>query len=167
MPGGYEIVIWALLVVASITDLIWGKIYNAVTLPVIAAGLIYRPLVEGSKSGSEAMAAVALAFILFYPLWRIKTFSAGDVKLLMAIGAWSNYVIVLKVGFLAILLGALVGLVVLIRKEGLRGSAKSLFAHLRFSARRMSHRMPFGPAFLCALFVIKIAETKHWSLFWW
>jgi Flp pilus assembly protein protease CpaA len=151
MSGGYEIVLWVLLIVASATDLLWGKIYNHLTLSSIALGIIARLYLGGIPSLTESLIGTTVAFILFFPLYYFKVFAAGDVKLLMAIGTWSNYQLVLRLSLVAILLGALVGIWVLLKKQ--RTEKKQLT------------RMPFGPAFLCSFLFLKIAEFKGWSLF--
>lgn len=151
MSGGYEIVLWGLLIVASVTDLLWGKIYNHFTLTAIAAGVFARLYLGGIPSVTESLIGTAVAFILFFPLYYFKVFAAGDVKLLMAIGTWSNYQLVIRLSLIAIQFGALVGLLVVLKNQ--RTEKKQLT------------RMPFGPAFLCSFLFLKIAEFKGWSLF--
>jgi prepilin peptidase CpaA len=151
MSGGYEVVLWVLLIVASATDLLWGKIYNHLTLSSIAAGMIARFYFGGVSSLTESLIGTAVAFTLFFPLYYLKVFAAGDVKLLMAVGTWSNYQFVLRLSLIAILFGAVIGFLVVLKK--------------RQAEKKQLTRMPFGPAFLCSFLFLKIAELKGWSLF--
>jgi prepilin peptidase CpaA len=164
MSGGSEIALWALLVVASVTDLLWGKIFNAVTFFFLFAGILYRLWRVGLPDGGAATLAVAVAFLLFFPLYRVRVVAAGDVKLLMAAGAWSDSKFVLELAMGAVLMGAVVGAIVLVRKLGILASVRNVRAHARITSTGLeSHRMPFAPAFLCAFFVLKIAEMCRWS----
>jgi len=153
MSGGYEIVLWFILIAASVTDLLWGKIYNPLTLTFIVGGVLVRFFLDGLPSATPAIYSVGTAFLLFFPLYYLKVLAAGDVKLLMAIGAWANSELVIRLGLVAIVLGAVVGAIVLIRKKMLSQKPKTLT------------RMPFVPAFLCSLLFLKIAEFKGWVVF--
>ena len=165
MSGGFEtvleVVVWTLLIAAATTDLLWGKIYNLLTFTFIAAGVILRLIVLGYSSATVSLIAIAAAFALFFPLYIIKAFAAGDVKLLMAIGAWTDIKQVLHIGLLAIIIGALVGIPILIKRRGLKKSVKAVASQLKGEPVKPI-RMPFGPAFLCAFAFLKIAEMKGW-----
>lgn len=166
MAGGLEIAIYILLVIATITDLRWGKIFNVVTFPFLGLGLAARFWVGGIAGLSDACIAVGVAFILFFPLYALKTLAAADVKLLMALGAWTSTRVVIELAVVSILFGALVGLVVLVRQAGVKGGAKSVAEHARSVTQpKRSHRMPFAPAFLCAFVFLKIAESYRWTWF--
>lgn len=162
---GNEIGLWALLIAASITDLIWGKIFNWLNFSFLLAGIAFRVYSHGPGELVSAVSAVAVAFVLFYPLYLMKTLAAGDIKLLMAVGAWSDPRLVIELGIIAILVGALVGGFILLRKTGLKGGFKSVWAHARSAGgAQKSHRMPFAPAFLCGLMVLHIAQRYQWSV---
>ena len=164
MSGGSEYALWALLAVASVTDLVWGNIFNGVTFAFLVVGVVYRFWRAGIPEGVTALIAIAVAFIFFFPLWRLKLFAAGDVKLLMAVGAWSDSRLVIELALGAILVGAVVGSIVLVRKLGLMAGLRSVREHARVMVPKVkSHRMPFAPAFLCAFFIVKIAEMYHWG----
>jgi prepilin peptidase CpaA len=165
MPGGFEITLWALLLIASVTDLLWGKIYNATTFPFLFAGLICRLIWIGAPSFQEGALAIAVAFTLFFPLWILKALAAGDVKLLMAVGAWSDSKTIISVGITSILIGALVGIAVLLKKEGPRAGAQRIKDVFQRQTKK-TFRMPFAPAFLCAYAFLQIAQMKGWQLPW-
>jgi prepilin peptidase CpaA len=159
MFGGNDIALWAILIIASATDLIWGKVYNVVTLPACAIGILVHFILGGPKVGFAATASLAIAFAIFFPLHVLKIMGAADVKLLMAIGAWSNVRNVILISALSVIFGAIAGAVILVRKEGVHNSAahvgKSWMSFGR--SAKGTHRMPFAPAFLCAFMLLKIA----------
>lgn len=148
MAGAFEIGVWALLFLASVTDLIWGKIFNALTFSFLFLGLSLRFFAFGFTDLQSALLAVGTALLLFFPLYYSHVMAAGDVKLLMAAAAWLSPAQTLKLAVLTILVGALAGLVVLVIRRG-----------------RKRTRIPFAPAFLCAFSFLKIAEIRGWSLY--
>jgi prepilin peptidase CpaA len=160
MPEGYDIGLVALLLVATVTDLIWGKIFNAVNFTFLAAGILYH-FINGTNA-IPAEVAVGVAFVLFYPLYLIRAMAAGDVKLLMAAGAWSDPKTVIELGLIAILVGAVVGGILLVRRMGLQGGAKNVWQAAKPNADLALHRMPFAPAFLCAFFCLHVIQRWGW-----
>ncbi len=160
-----EMVLWSLLIIAAITDLLWGKVYNFITLPLIVCGLFYHLIFVGYDAFRDSIIATIVSFLILFPFWKFSVFGGGDVKVLMAVAAWTNVKVVVELGFFAILVGAIVGLFELLKKDGLLNSIKSIFEHLKSFSPKKSHRMPFGPAFLCGFLLIKIAEMKNWSVF--
>jgi prepilin peptidase CpaA len=76
------------MAVASFTDVYRFKVYNALTFPVFFSGLVYH---LASSQGQGALfslggAGVGLAVLLLPYL--MGGLGAGDVKFVMAIGAW-------------------------------------------------------------------------------
>lgn len=164
MSTGFELVLWALLIAATFTDLVWGKVFNFLTLPFLLAGVAVRFFAFGSSAGIESLCAVLVAFVAFFPLYALKTWAAADVKLLMAVAAWTDFKFILQLGFISIFVGAFVGLIILLRKKGLGGSTQSVVEHLNSATPKKSLKIPFAPAFLCAFFLLKIAKMKGWDL---
>jgi prepilin peptidase CpaA len=79
------IVVLAAVLIAAVTDIWKFKVYNALTLPLLAAGLIYHGLryeLAGSLGG------VLFGFAALVPLYVLGGMGGGDVKLMAAIGAW-------------------------------------------------------------------------------
>lgn len=165
MVGGPEIALLSLLLVATATDLLWGKIYNWLTFPFLLTGLVTRFAFQGVDAGLEGLLAVGVALALFFPLYAVQAVAAGDAKLLMAMGAWSNAKTVFEVAVVSILVGAFVGLITLVQKKGIRGSAKSLSENFRAATPTATAvKMAFGPAFFCAYLIVTVAQMRHWEL---
>lgn len=157
MNGVPEIALWGLLIVATATDLRWGKIPNWLTFPFIVTGPFF--------TGTDGLLAVVIAFALFFPLWLTHAVAAGDVKLLMALAAWSKPSVVLQVAGVGILFGAVVGLGILLYQKGFKGSARSLAENVKSGApSRTAVRMPFAPAFFCAYLIFSVAQLRGWEL---
>jgi len=164
VSGGYDIALWILLIIAAVTDIAWGKIFNLLTFPFMVVGLALRYWGHGSDALVHSVIALVAAFLFFYPLFLLHAFAAGDVKLLMAVGAWSNVSVVVNIAAIGIIIGAVVGAVILVKNRGLVNGLKSVGKHLRLKPEE-SQRIPFAPAFLCAFMFMEVAEIYQWSLF--
>lgn len=74
--------------IAAVTDVWKYKVYNALTLPLLASGLIYHGWTneEFGLWGSLAGALTGLGIlVVFYVMGGM---GAGDVKLMTGVGAW-------------------------------------------------------------------------------
>jgi len=167
----------ALLSLAAITDLITGKIYNAITYPAAALGLILSIFIHPPDLRAS-LAGFAGALILFGLLRMIAGLGAGDVKLMAAVGAFKGLTFVLLSSFYIFTAGAVLGLFLLARKRQLlptlRWFCSSVAAILiRGSvppAREFGPtHMPFGPAILAgvAYSIWLEASRGPLSFGWW
>ncbi len=92
------------------TDWRWRRIPNLATYPAVLLGLALASL-EGLPGAVlrggllDHVAAVVGAFLFTVPLYAVGGLKAGDVKLLMAVGALKGVVFL----FYAALIGALLG----------------------------------------------------------
>lgn len=86
----------AMVLLATVTDLLEHKIYNVLTFPMMLVGILGHLVAGTWWEGLAAAIAVGAPFFLLYAVNILK---AGDVKLLMAIGALLG----LKVGGMAAL----------------------------------------------------------------
>ncbi len=155
LSGVFAGVLWALFGIATVTDLMRGKIYNTLTFSFLVAGFGARLYISGWGGGREALFSFFISFLLYFPLWRLKVLAAGDVKLLMAASPWLATPELIRLAVLSILVGAVVGLVVRLEKSFRQRNIKTE------SAAPKLLRMPFAPAFLCAFILMQIAQMNH------
>lgn len=101
--------------IAAWTDLRRAKIYNWLTLPTLLSGIVFQFLFLGGTAGFDALWAVGLAWVLLGWMYALHFMGAGDVKLLMAFGAWVGTKQVVEIAVLAIAIGALLGATQLLR----------------------------------------------------
>jgi prepilin peptidase CpaA len=99
--------------VATVSDLARGKIYNWLTFPAMAAGLAAQAHFGGLAGVGDGLLGIGVAFAAYSWLYFLRAMGAGDVKLLMAFGAWGGAAHVLHVALLGVLLGGAFGLALL------------------------------------------------------
>jgi prepilin peptidase CpaA len=79
------IVVLSAVLVAAATDVWKFKVYNALTLPLLASGLAYHALHGGLV---DSLYGVLFGFGALIVLYLVGGMGAGDVKLMAAVGAW-------------------------------------------------------------------------------
>ena len=132
-----EVVLAAVLVVASVTELRRGKIYNWLTYPAILAGLAFGAVRGAVEAGSAWDGCVnhalgfALAFGVLFLAYLLGGMGGGDVKLMGAVGAFLGWPAALYATFYSFLVGAALGLVLMVW----RGQTRSVVRRLGVAIR--------------------------------
>lgn len=86
----------AFLCVACFQDIRWGKISNVLTLATILSGGLYAFSVDGWQGVLGWLVRTAVYLGVLYPLFKIGTLGAGDVKLMAAVEgvfSWNDSVL--------------------------------------------------------------------------
>jgi len=71
--------------IAAATDVWKFRVYNALTLPLLASGLLYHGF-RGEIA--DSLLGVLFGFAALIVLYIVGGMGAGDVKLMAAVGAW-------------------------------------------------------------------------------
>ena len=127
----------AVLVAASVTELKAGKIYNWLTYPAILAGLAFGAVRGAVEAGSAWDGFVnhalgfALAFGVLFLAYLLGGMGGGDVKLMGAVGAFLGWPAALYATFYSFLVGAALGLVLMVW----RGQTRSVLRRLGVAIR--------------------------------
>jgi prepilin peptidase CpaA len=153
-----------LSVVAAATDLARGRIYNWLTLPGLVLGLGVSLWFGGWTGVLDSLLGVSAGLLLYGWMYGLGVMGGGDVKLLMALGAWGGSRYAFDTALLGVLLGGLMAVIFLFSRGKLGGflrrmrqSAVSLLVkELEFDAPKIDHKetMPFG---------VPIAAAAVWS----
>lgn len=112
--------------IAVLTDIKFGKIFNLLTFPGMILGVALVLILAGPGWLGASLLGVGIAFLAFGLLYFLKVMGAGDVKYLMALGAWSGPKYVIETALLSIFLAAGIGLVVLILRGQFFGFLRKL-----------------------------------------
>ena len=130
----------AVLIVASVTELRRGKIYNWLTYPAILAGLAFGAVRGAVEAGSawdgfvDHAAGFGLGFGVLFLAYLLGGMGGGDVKLMGAVGAflgWGQDAAALYATFYSFLVGAALGLVLMVW----RGQTRSVVRRLGVAIR--------------------------------
>jgi prepilin peptidase CpaA len=122
---------FALALFGGMHDLLTRKIPNWFTFPAMLAGLAAQAYFLGGAGFLNGLAGAALAFACFFPMYAFAYMGAGDVKLLMVVGAWMGVRYSFQVMVASVLLGAAFALVEVIYRGRLLAVVKNIYTFLR------------------------------------
>ena len=121
-----HIVLVALLLVASVTDIRQGRIFNWITYPGLVAGLLFGAIrlteaghLEFDTAGlTESLLGIAGCGGIMLACFLLSDMGGGDVKLLATVGAFLGLQHGLTALLWTIVLGGVAGLALLIWQVG-------------------------------------------------
>ena len=144
--------------VAAIVDLRSRRIPNWLTMPALAAALLWH-LTQGTWR--QAALGLLLAVAIYLPLWLAGGRGAGDLKLMAALGAWLGPTAFIQLFVLTALVGGLWALVLIVAKRRTFATLQNIYRILRslLTGRRPPHQlttagalaMPHAPIVALAL----------------
>lgn len=123
-----DLVLTVFALTVMVTDFRWQRIPNVVTYPTMLIGLVLAAFSAFPGAVFQAglldhlVAAVAV-FVLLYPLYSSRAMKAGDVKLLMSVGALKGTVFLFWSFVYGAIVGGVVALVYIGYQRFLRGRA--------------------------------------------
>lgn len=168
------VVLAAALVSAAVTDLRSGRIYNWITYPAIAAGLVGHTLFGGLAGNaaamglSDALLGMATGFGPMLVVWLMGGIGGGDAKLSAAVGALAGWRFALATMFYGLIVAAAMAVIVILHRRVARRTVMRIFRFLYLiftpakpadPAGEDSPKIPFGLA-LCigaALALVELA----------
>lgn len=114
------------LAAAGCYDYKSGRIPNLLLIGMLAVGAVQSLWEKGAVGGCAFLAAVILVTALLYPLFKIGTVGAGDVKLLGICAGYFPHEKILHFLFYSMLIAAVFSLIKLWKKK----NAKERFLYL-------------------------------------
>ena len=110
----------AAVAIAVFTDLRRFQIYNWITFPLFASGLLYHGMVDGQGEFASSMLGAMLGFGFLFIFYLLGGMGSGDVKLMAGIGAWLGLDLTLDVIVATAVAGAIYALVLMLAFSPLR-----------------------------------------------
>ena len=146
-------------------DLRTRRIPNGLTLPVLVGALCLHSALHAGQGLLLSLAGAAAAGALLVPGYVLRFTGAGDVKLLMAVGALLSFPAALVAGLLSLVVGGLLGLAAAISKRRGRDVLARTLRLTHWLAHRAAGvglarpeasnlRIPFGVAVALATAVV-------------
>jgi prepilin peptidase CpaA len=136
-----------ILAIAVVTDIRKRKIYNALTLPAMALGIVISGIGDGVSGALSAVAGLLLGAALFALPVALLGRGAGDLKLLAALGALGGPIFVIWCALLTGVAGGLMAAAVLAsqRRFGVALAGMALdVGEGRFPEARSGIRLPYA-----------------------
>ena len=171
MAGGAVILCCA----ASWWDLRTRRIPNALTLPALVIALCLHGALGAGQGLLLSLQGAAVAGLILLPGYLLRFTGAGDVKLLIAVGAFLSYPLALKAALASLLMGGAIGLFTALRYRRLGEVLANSLGLARWLAHRAagapmsepatsSLRVPFGVAIALAtavtLFIPRVGGAQ-------
>ena len=151
------------LIASAVADVRSGKIYNALTYPAIAVGLVVHTYLGGLGGGPGQLglvgsaAGLATGFVPMLAAWLAGGVGGGDAKLMAAVGALTGWQFTLSALFYGLIVTAVLAIIVIVHKRIARRTLGRVwrFIVLAFVFRKPaadpaaadSPRVPMGLAF--------------------
>jgi len=128
-----EVLSAIVLVVALYTDLRYGKIYNKLTLPTIALGVILSTVSSGWHGLLMSIGGVLVVLVPFLVFAPLAGIGGGDAKLMMAIGSLLGAKTVVWVMLYSAIAGGVLALIVMARYRAMMSITKNMLGNLYLS----------------------------------
>lgn len=112
-------ILYGLLASAVYTDLRRHRIPNALTFGGAIAGIVLHTWFTGMAGFIHAVSGLAVGLAILLPLYLMGGMSAGDVKLLAAVGSLLGPQTTLWAGAYTLITGGISGLLILCKRRGL------------------------------------------------
>jgi prepilin peptidase CpaA len=138
----FDVILITILGICIVTDVRSRKIYNKVIFPGLIIAFASHLIIGGWQALGGALLGFSIGLGLLLIPYLLGGMGAGDVKLLALIGALKGSVFVLDTAIYMAILGAVIALVVLLCRRGVRERSKSLFYFLY--GLRYGVKIPLG-----------------------
>ena len=139
-PPGVEAVLLALVLGAAVYDVRYRRLPNWLTVAGVLVGLALNAFLDQGRSGlfTSSLLGLAIAFVVYFILYALRAMSAGDVKLMAAVGAivgWPNW-------FGIFIITAIIGGIMALILIAARGRVKKTFWNVGFILSELKRGRP-------------------------
>jgi prepilin peptidase CpaA len=163
-----NVLLGLVLAIACTTDLRSRRIPNLLTFTTVLFGLWLNVVFYGFDGLRDSASGLGIALAMLFPLFLLRWMGAGDVKLMMAIGALKGPEFAFYACLWAAVFGAIIALIGLIKARRLTLSLQhmlysGLMPQTDGSFMTGSWRMPYAPAIAlgCVLVLAGVRAIGH------
>jgi prepilin peptidase CpaA len=110
MPAATVLIVVAVLMVSTVTDVAWHRIPNVVLFPALLVALVLQFAFAGLSGVVSAVSGLFIGIAFLLPLYALGGMGAGDAKLLGVVGAFLGHSAILIAGAFTLIAGAILGL---------------------------------------------------------
>ncbi|RYZ73312.1 MAG: prepilin peptidase [Proteobacteria bacterium] len=171
-------VIFITTAISFYTDLVYRKIFNVVTVFGMLSGVGLAVVNSGFSGFFAALLGMGAAILMFGWLFVFRVLGAGDVKLLMALGALGGARYCAETAILSLLVAAVIGVVQLVllgKFSVFLRKLKRLFVSVLVRGMSIempqvdqSVKMPFGVAIgVASIWLIVESPFVRWGIELW
>lgn len=129
---GASLILFAMLVVAAVSDLRVRRVPNALNLLVLMTGASWTIWQLGMGPGLRFIAfGVLFMTVVWFPMFALRLMGAGDVKLLIACAAWLGWPHVMLASLVTGIAGGVLGVYWLVRRSGVISAVHALSVAVR------------------------------------
>jgi len=164
--------------VAAVTDLARGRVYNWLTFPALFLGVLTSLMFAGMSGLGQSILGAAAGLFIFGGFFWFGAMGGGDVKLLMALGAWCGARYVEEVSVLSVLIGGVLAFFAMLFTGRLKSFVQRIYhffltifvKELAVEAPKLDHsfKMPFAvPMSIAAVWVVLAHPLEKWGLPLW
>lgn len=140
LPAAIQLLVVLTVFAAAVTDLRDRRVPNWITLASALMAVALNASFSGTAGISRSLAGLGLALAIYLPLYLLRAMGAGDVKLMLAIGAAVGPANWLIIFCLTAIFGGLAAIIVILARGRWRQTFHNVFLILS-SARRL--RAPY------------------------
>jgi len=112
-------------------DLRYQRIPNRLCLIALISGIIINTILYSWLGLSDSLSGAGLALIILLPAYMFRLLGAGDVKIMIAIGAISGPLIIVWSIAYAIIFGAFTSIFIALNRVGLHGIKLAITRYYR------------------------------------
>ena len=116
LNGLLELLLLLILSLAIVTDLYKRKITNVLIVLGLVGGLVGQLFLRQRLGFGQWGIGVVTGFICFFPLYVLRGMAAGDVKLMMVVGGFLGFPLVLTAALYSYAAGGIMAIIIVLAK---------------------------------------------------
>lgn len=120
------VILAGVVAIAAATDMHERRIPNWLCASGVLIGFSLNAFLYGLPGLKHAAFGLALALLIYLPLYIVRGMGAGDVKLMAALGALAGPANWLRIFFLTAILGGIVAIIVIFYRGALGRAARNV-----------------------------------------